>query len=50
MAVVAGTETFQITYEDGGSAFDVQMAELRADTLILTDPCCDGFTSKYVRD
>ena len=50
LALVAGTDTWTIDYLDAGSAFEMQTAELRADTLVLTDPCCDGFVSRYLRD
>lgn len=49
MALVAGTQRWRIDYLDAGSAFDSQMAELLGDTLVLTDPCCDGFISRYRR-
>lgn len=46
---IGGTEGFQIIYHGPLAPFASQAVELRADTLVLIDPCCDGFTSRYER-
>ncbi len=40
---------WDIAYLDPLFGFDSQTATLVADTLVLTDACCDGFTYRFER-
>lgn len=42
-------EGFEIVYQGSAAAFPSQDVDLQDHTLVLVDPCCDGFTSRYQR-
>ncbi|MDH3205628.1 MAG: hypothetical protein OEO79_03410 [Gemmatimonadota bacterium] len=47
-----GTErdALEIRYDEPLMGFETQTATFPSDSLlVLTDPCCDGFVSRYVR-
>ena len=41
---------WDISYSEPVVGFESQHVELRGDVLILTDGCCDGFTSRFRRE
>lgn len=40
---------WDVTYSEPTIGFEMQRAEVRSNLLILTDPCCDGFVSRFNR-
>jgi hypothetical protein len=45
-----GGDFLEVTYDPPLTGFESQTATFPSDDeLVLTDPCCDGFTYRYVR-